>query len=151
MRAAPIIINTTPAHRTEETLSFKNTNAANVVITKLKAVSGHRKLMSLLDISTNKQAKNNASKNTPISMDGLLAPDLSNRTTSDELVFLTSPIWFIPFLSKVTPAASKTRPISKIKRSLVMLQISVANEFDTQSVNLRADARAHQGIQFVLK
>ena len=56
---------TTPAHRADETRSCKKISAARVVMTKLSPVSGQRKLMSLFDISTSRQMKNNASKKTP--------------------------------------------------------------------------------------
>ena len=74
MSAAPIMISTTPVQRSEETCSCKNHIAANVANTKLRPVSGHRKLMSLRDISTSRQTKNSASKNTPSRIWALTSP-----------------------------------------------------------------------------
>jgi len=74
MRAAPITMKTTPAHRMDETFSPRKIRAAKVVMTKLRAVSGQRKLMSLRDMSTSKQAKKSASKNTPSKIFGFVAP-----------------------------------------------------------------------------
>ena len=46
------------------------------------AVSGQRKLMSLLDMRSSKQPKNTASKNTPSRICGLVAPALNTRNIS---------------------------------------------------------------------
>src|SRR5437016_4740370 len=151
MRAAPIIMNTTPAQRTGETFSPRKTKAAKVVMTKLNAVNGQRKVMSLFDIRINRQAKNSASKKTPSSTVGLVAPALVMRNTSAGTIFWTSPIWLMPFLSRTTPAASKTSPTSRINSSLAMLQVLVANQLDALCVNLCPHARADERIKFVSK
>jgi hypothetical protein len=65
MKAAPSMMNATPTQRIHETLSPRKIIAASVANTKLNAVSGQRKLMSLLDIRSSRQPKNTASKNTP--------------------------------------------------------------------------------------
>ena len=82
------MMNTTPAQRTEETRSPRNHIAAKVVNTKLSAVSGQRKLMSLSAMRISRQAKNSASKNTPSSTLGLVTPALTTRTISATLTCL---------------------------------------------------------------
>ena len=66
----------TPIQRMDETRSPRNHMAAKVANTKLKAVSGQRKLISLRDIKTSRHTKNNASKNTPSRICGFVAPAL---------------------------------------------------------------------------
>ncbi len=78
------MMNTTPAHRTEETRSPRKISAATVVMTKLSAVSGQRKLMSLSDMRISRQTKNSASKNTPSNTLGLVTPALTTRTISGD-------------------------------------------------------------------
>src|SRR6266478_537259 len=62
-----------------------------------------------------------------------------------------SPARAIPFFKRTTPVDSKTSPINRIKSSLAMLQILVANELDAQLLNLRPHMRVDQGIELVLK
>src|SRR2546422_7620880 len=57
----------------------------------------------------------------------------------------------MPFLSRTTPAASKTSPISRISSSLAMLQVLVANQLDALCVNLCPHARADERIKFISK
>ena len=82
MNAAPIMIKITPIQRVAETLSPRNQIAAKVANTKLNAVSGQRKLISLFDIKISRQRKKSASKNTPSRICGLVAPALTTRKTS---------------------------------------------------------------------
>ena len=52
------MMNATPTQRIHETLSPRKIIAANVANTKLSAVNGQRKLMSLLFIRSSRQPKN---------------------------------------------------------------------------------------------
>ena len=53
-----------------------------------------------------------------------------------------SPICVMPILSETTPADSKASPIMRIKSSLAMLQILIANQLDAEVLNLFLRARA---------
>src|ERR1035441_4590331 len=130
------MMHTTPAHRTEETRSCRNHIAANVANTKLSPVIGQRKLMSLLAMRNSRLAKNTASQNTPSSTLALVKPALTTFTSSATLTSFMSPICVMPILSDTTPADSKISPIIRIKSSLAMLQILVANQFDAEVVHL---------------
>src|ERR1035437_115761 len=136
------MMNTTPAQRTEDTRSCRNHIAANVANTKLKAVSGQRKLMSLLAIRISRLAKNTASQNTPNSTFTLVAPALTTFTNSATLTPFMSPICVMPILSETTPADSKISPTMRIESNLIILQILVANEFDAELLNLFPHDRA---------
>src|ERR1035441_2591001 len=126
------MMHTTPAHRTEETRSCRNHIAANVANTKLNPVSGQRKLMSLLAMRISRLAKNTASQNTPSSTLTLVAPALTTFTSSATLTSFMSPICVMPLLSDTTPADSKISPIMRIKSSLAILQVLVANQFRSE-------------------
>ena len=76
------MIKITPIQRMAETCSPRNQIAANVANTKLNAVSGQRKLISLLDIKSSRHPKNSASKNTPSRICGFMTPALKTRNIS---------------------------------------------------------------------
>src|ERR1700720_2812071 len=151
MNAAPITIRITPNQRTMETLSPRNHIAANVANTKLNAVSGQRKLMSLFDIKISRQMKNSASKKTPSRIWGLVAPVLTMRKISDAVTPFMSPMCVMPFFSRMTPVDSKTRPTIKIKSSFNISQILVTNQFDAEFLNLFLHARTDKGVELMLK
>src|SRR5215472_10347700 len=151
---APITTKTTPVQRMGDTFSPRKIIAAKVAKTKLKPVSGQRKLISLLDIKISRQAKNNASKKTPPRMYGLVAPALTTRAISAPLTFLTSPISDMPFFRSTTPVDSKVSPIRRINKSLsikVRSQIAVANQFDAQFARQCFHARADEGLELMFK
>src|ERR1035437_3284672 len=145
------MMNTTPAQRTEETRSCRNHIAANVANTKLNAVSGQRKLMSLLAIRISRLAKKTASQKTPNSTFTLVTPALITLTNSATLTAFMSPICVIPILSETTPADSKISPIMRIESNLAILQILVANQLNAQLVDLFPHGRTDQGVKLILK
>src|ERR1019366_9214963 len=144
-------MNTTPAQRTEDTRSCRNHMAANVANTKLNAVSGQRKLMSLLDMRISKLPKNTASQNTPNSTFILVTPALTTFTSSATLTPFMSPICVMPILSESTPADSKISPIMRMESNLIILHFLVANELDAELLNLLPHAGTDQGVKFILK
>src|SRR5580658_7031948 len=151
MNAAPITIKITPIHRMPETLSPRNHIAANVANTKLSAVSGQRKLMSLFDIKISRQMKNNASKKTPSRICGLVTLALTMRIISDAVTPFMSPTLVIPFFKRMTPVDSKTSPMIRINNSLAISQILVANQFDAEFLHARFHARADESIELMPK
>src|SRR5215831_13756261 len=151
MRAAPSIMSMTPTQRIEETCSWRKNMAARVAKTKLRAVSGQRKLMSLLDISVRRQAKNTASKNMPRRICGFVRPVLTRWATSDGVTDLSEPTCVMPFLRSTIPALSKTSPMKRINNNLAILQILITNQLDAEAFDLLLHARADECVELVSK